>query len=378
MTQQVIDIGAAPNDGTGDTIREAFDKVNDNFTELYAGAGADSGPQGPTGPSGAAGAAGPQGPSGVAGAAGPQGPSGAQGIAGPQGPMGPSGPAGSFGGVTIDYTFDTNTANTDPGTGRVKFNNLNLAIATEMYVDSTDDSGVDLATLLQTIDDSTSTIKGHFKISEKSNVQAFAIFTISSASHPSTYSIVNCSYVSGGIASFNNDADVLITFARTGDIGDTGPQGPQGPQGAQGNVGPQGPQGIIGPQGPQGSQGDVGPQGPQGVIGPQGPQGAQGDVGPQGPQGVIGPQGPQGLPGPHGETGPQGPQGPDGPQGPQGVAGPQGPGGSNGDTGPQGPQGPSGAAGPTGPTIAGVVVYDGGEPDTDFSVGLNINCGGVS
>ncbi len=38
----------------------------------------------------------------------------------------------------------------------------------------------------------------------------------------------------------------------------------------------------------------------------------------------------------------------------------------------------SGVAGPTGPTLAGVVVYDGGEPDTDFSVGLNINCGGVS
>jgi len=378
MTQQQINIGAAPNDGTGDTIRQAFDKANDNFTELYAGAGADSGPQGPQGPqgvAGAAGAVGPQGPQGVAGTAGPQGPQGAQGNAGPQGPMGPSGPAGSFGGVTVDYTFDMNTANTDPGTGRVKFNNLNLTTATQMYIDSSDDSGVNLATLLQTIDDSTSTIKGHFKISEKSNVQAFAIFTISSASHPATYSIVDCSYVSGGITSFNNDADVLITFARTGDIGDTGPQGPQGvtgPQGPQGVTGPQGPQGVVGPQGPQG---EVGPQGPQGVAGPQGPQG---EVGPQGPQGVVGPQGPQGLPGPHGDTGPQGPQGPDGPQGPQGVIGPQGPAGSNGSTGPQGPQGPSGVAGPTGPTIAGVVVYDGGEPDTDFSVGLNINCGGVS
>lgn len=37
MAQQTIDIGAAPNDGTGDPIRDAFDKCNDNFTELYAG-----------------------------------------------------------------------------------------------------------------------------------------------------------------------------------------------------------------------------------------------------------------------------------------------------------------------------------------------------
>jgi hypothetical protein len=35
--------------------------------------------------------------------------------------------------------------------------------------------------------------------------------------------------------------------------------------------------------------------------------------------------------------------------------------------GPTGPQGP-----------IGVVVYDGGRPDTDFSVGVNINCGGVT
>lgn len=37
MAQQTIGIGAAPNDGTGDPIRDAFDKCNDNFTELYTG-----------------------------------------------------------------------------------------------------------------------------------------------------------------------------------------------------------------------------------------------------------------------------------------------------------------------------------------------------
>lgn len=37
MAQQTIGIGAAPNDGTGDPLRDAFDKANDNFTELYSG-----------------------------------------------------------------------------------------------------------------------------------------------------------------------------------------------------------------------------------------------------------------------------------------------------------------------------------------------------
>lgn len=39
MAQQVINIGSAPNDGTGDPLRTAFDKCNDNFTELYSGGG---------------------------------------------------------------------------------------------------------------------------------------------------------------------------------------------------------------------------------------------------------------------------------------------------------------------------------------------------
>ena len=35
MSQQIIDIGAAPNDGTGEPLRQAFEAVNSNFTEIY-------------------------------------------------------------------------------------------------------------------------------------------------------------------------------------------------------------------------------------------------------------------------------------------------------------------------------------------------------
>ena len=33
---QEINIGSAPDDGTGDPLRTAFDKINDNFAELNA------------------------------------------------------------------------------------------------------------------------------------------------------------------------------------------------------------------------------------------------------------------------------------------------------------------------------------------------------
>jgi hypothetical protein len=35
MAYQNINIGSAANDGTGDPLRTAFDKINDNFTEIY-------------------------------------------------------------------------------------------------------------------------------------------------------------------------------------------------------------------------------------------------------------------------------------------------------------------------------------------------------
>lgn len=118
MAQQTINIGAAPDDGTGDNLRTGGQKINDNFTELYALSGpgptGPTGAQGATGPTGATGAdstvagptgvigptgvtgAGVAGPTGAAGAIGPTGVTGA-GVAGPTGAAGPIGPTGITG-----------------------------------------------------------------------------------------------------------------------------------------------------------------------------------------------------------------------------------------------------------------------------------------
>ena len=42
MAKQIINIGASANDGTGDPLRNAFDKANDNFTELYFALGSST------------------------------------------------------------------------------------------------------------------------------------------------------------------------------------------------------------------------------------------------------------------------------------------------------------------------------------------------
>tara|TARA_B100000214_G_scaffold186419_1_gene134396 strand:+ start:78 stop:1160 length:1083 start_codon:yes stop_codon:yes gene_type:complete len=42
MAQQTVGIGSSANDGTGDPLRTAFTKINENFTELYATTGMDT------------------------------------------------------------------------------------------------------------------------------------------------------------------------------------------------------------------------------------------------------------------------------------------------------------------------------------------------
>jgi hypothetical protein len=298
------------------------------------------GPVGSTGPTGIQGPVGSTGPTGIQGPVGSTGPTGIQGPVGSTGPtgpvgatglIGPTGPQGNFGGASFDYTFSTNTSNSDPGAGHLKFNNAMLPLASALYIDDVDDAGNDVQSFLRTIDDSTSSIKGHFKIYNKTDSADFAIFTINSVVENTGYFTVSCANVAGS-TSFSNSEDVVITFARTGDIG------------AQGATGPQGPVGVTGPTGPQGLVGGTGPTGPQGSVGAVG---------------VTGATGVQGLVGVTGATGPQGPVGVTGATGPQGIQGVQGAVGVTGATGPQGVQGPQGSIGITGATGVGLPTYTG-------------------
>jgi hypothetical protein len=256
------------------------------------------GTQGVQGVQGTQGTQGTQGVQGLLGTQGTQGVQGVQGAQGVQGTLGLQGSEGSFGGATFDYTFSTDTLNSDPGTGKIAFN-ANPTTATAMHIDASDDGATNISTFLNTIDDSSSTIKGHFRISQKLNSNIFKLYTITSITDNTGWFTVNCSYVSGN-GNLSNLDDVLITFARTGDKGDTGVQGIQGLQGIQGTQGIQGNQGT---QGVQGNQGTTGTQGTQGVQGIQGNQGLQGTQGNQGLQGVLGIQGTQGTQGVLGDKG---------------------------------------------------------------------------
>jgi hypothetical protein len=214
------------------------------------------GAQGVTGYTGSQGAIGYTGSIGVTGNVGFTGSQGATGFTGSQGQE------GGFGGATFEYVWSTSTGTAGPPTtGIVKVNNSNVAIADVMYIDDTDQNGTDIQSFLRTIDDSTSTIKGHVRLSEQANAANFVLYTISSLTEQTSYFDVDIAYVSGSVTNFTNQTDMIVTFARTGDKGDTGYTGSTGAQGPTGYTGSQGAQGPIGYTGSQGATGFTGSSG---------------------------------------------------------------------------------------------------------------------
>jgi collagen type VII alpha len=209
-------------------------------------------PGGATGPQGSTGATG-LGATGLTGATGPEGPQGATGAGatgatgigstGATGPAGATGLTGSFGGITLDYRFSTSTVDQDPGVGKLAFDTADLSTASELYIDDQDQAGIDVQSFLRTIDDSTSPLKGHFRISNKTNSSDFALFTITSMQELDGYFKISVGWVNGA-TSFDEFEDIIITFARTGDVGapgatgETGSTGPAGDVGATGATGP--------------------------------------------------------------------------------------------------------------------------------------------
>ncbi len=276
------------------------------------GVGGDEGAQGAQGTQATQGSQGFQGLQGLQGFQGTQGfqgnqgtqglsNQGAQGSQGSQGTQGVKGDNGNFGGASFEYNFDSSETDADPGSGNIRLvrtSGADLTTSTQINIDDNSTNATDISSYLATIDASTSTIKGHLKITKIGDASAFIMYTISTESDQSGYHTITVSSVdNSGVNPFANGDQLLVTFARTGDKGDQGNQGDEGLQGNQGTqgVGSQGGQGLQGGggQGTQGSQGFQGTQGIQGLSN-QGAQGTQGTQGSQGFQGTQGTQGTQG------------------------------------------------------------------------------------
>ena len=116
-----------------------------------------------------------------------------------QGSSGTSGADGDFGGVTFKYQWSTSTTVSGPGAGKLKLNN-STANVSKLSIDILDQDGSAITDFLATIDDSTNTIKGHFKISKEVYAGDFLLFTAIDALTQNTgFFVVDATLVSSSI-----------------------------------------------------------------------------------------------------------------------------------------------------------------------------------
>ena len=127
----------------------------------------------------------------------------------------PIGQTGMMGGVSMQYS--TTTADADPGSGFIRFNNATLSSATIMYVDDSDGT-TDITAWVQSWDDSNSPNRGYIQIAGNPNTSSpLSIFKVNGAvTDASGYTKIPVAYVAG-TTSITNNAEVSVSFAPSGD-----------------------------------------------------------------------------------------------------------------------------------------------------------------
>ena len=309
-----------------------------------------------TGSQGDIGFAGSQGDVGFTGSAGTDGTSGADGQLGYTGSQGDIGYTGSkgvdgqFGGASFYYIFDSALYLNTVLDGHLHLDNASTSLVTFIALADTDRFNTNIASFVQTIDDSTSDIKGYIKLTEEGNPNKFTIFAVTDAHYVhDDHFHIPVSYVSGLTTAPLDNTNVILSFIVNGDKGDTGFTGSQGEIGYTGSAGTDG---ASGDSGFTGSQGDIGFTGSQGDVGFAG---SKGDIGFTGSGGV-------------GFTG-SGGTGFTGSQGDTGFTGSGGVGftGSGGSVGFAGSKGDIGFTGSGGTGFTGSRGFDGSRGDTGFT-----------
>src|SRR4029079_7691543 len=122
---------------------------------------------------------------GDTGAAGADGADGADGAPGDDGGPGADGADGCA--ITIRYTFDRTTADADPGSGKLRLDNATQDTATTIRTDLLDVNATDWTAVLDSLDDSTNTLKGHIRLVKTDDFSKWLVFSVTAVATPSGY-----------------------------------------------------------------------------------------------------------------------------------------------------------------------------------------------
>ena len=131
---------------------------------------------------------------------------------------------GANGAIGFEYVFSNSTSSSDPGTGNLRFNNADVTLASQIFISENIPVGNNISNVFGLLNVPTSAVKGRIVITEKDNLNNFAVFdcTLLAAGSP-TWFIISVNYISASAtAPFSNSDRVIFSFNLTGDKGDAG------------------------------------------------------------------------------------------------------------------------------------------------------------
>jgi hypothetical protein len=124
------------------------------------------------------------------------------------------------GGMSLEYVFDTATADADPTAGKLRLNNSTQNAATAIRLDLLGADTNDYTSLLDNFDASTSIEKGLITLRKKGDPRKFLTFSLTAKASPSGYRNLTVACIGGSAANpFANGDTLVLQFTRTGNQG---------------------------------------------------------------------------------------------------------------------------------------------------------------
>lgn len=124
------------------------------------------------------------------------------------------------GAMAIPYTFSTTTTDADPGAGFLRLDNATQNTATTIRADLVGADTTTWTDVLDSFDDSSSTVKGFIRLVNIADSTKWLIFSVSSISSPSGYrNIVVAAVASSSASPLVNNDSIILYFTRNGDVG---------------------------------------------------------------------------------------------------------------------------------------------------------------
>lgn len=124
---------------------------------------------------------------------------------------------------SFSYTFDTSTADADPGTGKLRLGSAPQNGAVVMRIDNAAGSGGDISGFLASLAAGTSNVKGSVRLQRVNDVSAWLLFDVTAVATPSGYANLTLTPRAGSSASpFANNDTLMVFFDKQGDRGTSG------------------------------------------------------------------------------------------------------------------------------------------------------------